>query len=50
MEQEQNNNKNEFKDRVLFWIKENKLKIIFSFVFLLTILIILIAKKETILF
>tara|TARA_B100000242_G_scaffold282918_1_gene244638 strand:- start:21 stop:533 length:513 start_codon:yes stop_codon:yes gene_type:complete len=45
MEQEQNNNKNEFKDRILFWIKENKLKIIFSFIFLLTILIILIAKN-----
>ncbi len=45
MEQEQNNNKKEFKDRILFLIKENKLKVLLSFIFLLIISTFLITKN-----
>ena len=45
MEQEQSNNNYEFKDRIFFLIKKNKLKIIISLIILLILTIIFITKN-----
>ena len=45
MEQEQSNNNYEFKDRIFFLIKKNKLKLIISLIILLILTIIFITKN-----